>query len=440
LFLHGEYVATHLERGDVNGNHYLCDGVGLVFLGVFFGGTRKGRAWLETGRSIVLSELPLQVSDDGVDFEQSTSYHRLVLEAFSTAFLLLRAAGEAIPAGAWRRVERMHDFVKAYTKPDGSIPLVGDADDGRVQTLGTQAINDHRYLLSNGAIIFQRGDLKEASGRFHAESFWLLGPSGAARYDALEAVPTPAGIRAFPLGGFFVLRTNRVHLFVDGGEVGMRGRGGHGHNDVLGFELWMDGANLVTDCGAYLYTASREWRNRFRSTAFHNVVQVDDEELNRFIGPDAMWQLQYDAVPYGIEWRSDERALYWKGSHRGYERLDPPVRVSREIHVPSKNGAVVVRDSVAGEGNRRLTWRFHLDPAVRAAPSGNGVRLTSHDREFQLDALDVEGLAMRIEEGWVSPSYGTRMRCCVVVWEGDVILPKRPAFSFSSSAVQREST
>src|SRR5215831_8338183 len=45
LLLHGEYVATHLERADVNGNHYLCDGVGLVFLGTFFGGLERGRSW-----------------------------------------------------------------------------------------------------------------------------------------------------------------------------------------------------------------------------------------------------------------------------------------------------------------------------------------------------------------------------------------------------------
>ena len=61
------------------------------------------------------------------------------------------------------------------------------------------------------------------------------------------------------------------------------------------FELWLDGMNLITDCGAYLYTASREWRNRFRSTAFHNVVQIDDTELNRFLSPDNLWQLRDDA-------------------------------------------------------------------------------------------------------------------------------------------------
>ena len=38
---------------------------------------------------IVFEEMSLQVSSDGVDFEQSTAYHRLVLEAFMTSFLLL---------------------------------------------------------------------------------------------------------------------------------------------------------------------------------------------------------------------------------------------------------------------------------------------------------------------------------------------------------------
>src|SRR5262249_9546203 len=39
LWLQGEFLAGHVEMGDVNGNHYLTDGVGLVFLGAFFGGS-----------------------------------------------------------------------------------------------------------------------------------------------------------------------------------------------------------------------------------------------------------------------------------------------------------------------------------------------------------------------------------------------------------------
>src|SRR6185295_6240597 len=188
----------------------------------------------------------------------------------------------------WTRLERMCDFVAAYTKPNGLAPLVGDADDGRIQILGTQPTNDHRYLLSTAAVVFGRGDFKSAAGRCWEETSWLLGADASDRFarvpDGERRAPRSA---AFPGGGFYVLRTPHAHVFVDCGEVGFGGRGGHGHNDILGFELYLNGFNVVTDCGAYLYTASREWRNRFRSTAFHNTVQVDGEELNRFISPDA---------------------------------------------------------------------------------------------------------------------------------------------------------
>jgi len=79
LFLHGQFVVKHLEKADLNGNHYLCDGVGLVFLGTFFRRAHAARGWLTLGRSIVEQEIFTQTSRDGVDFEQSTAYHRLVL-------------------------------------------------------------------------------------------------------------------------------------------------------------------------------------------------------------------------------------------------------------------------------------------------------------------------------------------------------------------------
>ena len=432
LYLHGHYVATHLERADVNGNHYLCDGVGLVFLGTFFGHTRKGRAWLALGKEIVGPEILRQTTDDGVDFEQATAYHRLVLEGFLTAYLLLDMHGHAVRPESRGRLERMLEFVEAYTKPDGSVPLIGDADDGRIQKLGGQAINDHRYLLSTGAAWYGRGDFKRAAGRFWEESFWLLGPDGMQAFDALAADRTPPASKSFPDGGFYVLRSDRAHVIVDCGEVGMRGRGGHGHNDILSLELWLDGANLVTDCGAYLYTASREWRNRFRSTAFHNVVQVDDEELNRFAGADDLWRLHYDAIPGHVEWRTGGRLDYFRGAHRGYERLRPPVTIAREVWLEKDGPVVLVRDAVGGTGTRHLTWRFHLDPAVHASLDGADLRLSAAGRDAWVQTIE-PGLTLGLERGWVSPSYGLRRETSIIVLQGRVALPRAVSFRFASA-------
>jgi hypothetical protein len=339
-----------------------------------------------------------------------------VLEAFLTSHLLLDGHGDRLSPAWIARLERMVEFVEAYTKPDGTVPLIGDADDGRIQKLGVQGINDHRYLLAAGAVLFKRGDFKRASADFSDEAFWLLGAEAAGAFDALEVERAPIGSKAFHGGGFYVLRTDRAHVIVDCGEVGMHGRGGHGHSDITSLEVWLDGMNLVTDCGAYLYTSSREWRNRFRSTAFHNVLQVDGEELNRLISPDHLWQLRDDARPLDVAWHWGDRADYLRGIHDGYARLDPPVLVTREVLLVKDGPDILVRDAVDGLGFRELVWRFHLDPSVVADIDRHDIRLVAGEREAWLQLVDpAAGVIVAIEDGWISPSYGVRVKTRVVV-------------------------
>ena len=135
--MHGEFVASHLERGDVNGNHYLSDGVGLVFLGTFFRAHRRraGAGWRSAERSST-AEIFNQTSEDGVDFEKSTAYHRLVLELFLTSHLLLERNGEPVLGGMDSGSSGCWSSSRRTLKPDGLVPLIGDADDGRVQKLG----------------------------------------------------------------------------------------------------------------------------------------------------------------------------------------------------------------------------------------------------------------------------------------------------------------
>lgn len=441
LFLHGEFIVKHLEKADLNGNHYLCDGVGLVFLGCFFRRARAATRWRAFGRSIVEEEIFAQTTADGVDFEMSTAYHRLVLEGFLTSYLLLRRHGEEPRAACWSRLEQMCEFVAAYTKPNGRAPLIGDADDGRIQILGQQHRNDHRYLLSTAAIVFNRTDFKTTAVKCWDETFWMLGPDACDRFAQLPDHATPPQSTAFPLGGFYVLRSSSAHLIVDCGEVGFGKRGGHGHNDILSFELFMNGFNIVTDCGAYLYTASREWRNRFRSTAFHNTVQVDGEELNRFVSPDSLWQLRYDAVPVGPRLEYGHNADTFFGGHRGYERLTPPVTQTRQIVMDHCAARVLVRDRISGTGVHEVVSRFHLDPEVRAAVDGYDVRLSCGDREVWLLADQQQTsvpLLPVLEAGWVSPGYGVKVPVTVVVWRGSISPPFELSLMFAERRLSRE--
>lgn len=430
LFLHGEFLAANPERDEVNGNHFLVDAVGLVCLGVFFRGTADADRWRAMGRRMLLAEITAQSHEDGTGIEQSTAYHRLVLEAFLTAGLVLRADGDPLEPAFWTRVERMHELALACVAPDGHTPILGDADDGRIQRLGGQPMNDYRYLLSTGAALFGRGDFKRAAGRFWEESFWLLGPSGLDAYHRVETDARPPRPHAFPDAGVYVLRHDAAHVVVDCGEVGLKGLGGHGHNDILSFELALDGISLLTDSGSYLYTASRDWRNRFRSTAYHNTLEVDGEELNRFVHPDELWRLRYDAVPRDVSWRPDGTWQSIRAGHRGYERLPHPVTHWRTVLLHADRPWVLIADDVAGEDRHRLTWRFHVAPSVFVDVAGETVRLSAGGRDYELALLSATApVAFAIEEGWYAPRYGRKIERAVVVARTDAAMPFQAVWS-----------
>jgi uncharacterized heparinase superfamily protein len=406
LYLHGDFTQRHLELSDVNGNHCTADAAGLVFAGLFFGGGRGPERWLERGWSLLRDELPRQVTPDGVDFEASVAYHRLVAELFLLPALYRRACGLDVPAEYEERLVAMARFTAAYTRPDGGTPLWGDADDARALPLGRQALTDHRYLPGLVGAAFDVADLRDASAGSRSEAFWLLGPEKAAALPEAATPPRPPGSGSFPQGGFYVLRNETDHVFVDCGPVGLAGRGGHGHNDCLSFEAALDGVPLVSDCGAFVYTASFAERNRFRSTASHNTPQVDGVEMNG-LQADLLWSLEYRARPEVrlFEMGPEEDRL--QGAHAGYRHLPAPVIPVRTIVLDHRRHALAVADSFEGSGRHLFEIPLHLAPGVTAAEGGPGrLVLRARGRAFRLDWEPAGAWRLEVGQGRVSPSYG----------------------------------
>jgi hypothetical protein len=410
LYRHGLWIPEHLEEGEINGNHYVSDALGMVACGAVFRDTPRGRGWLAKGAQLLEREITKQVEEDGVDIEGSVAYHRLVLEIFLVGARFLEMAGAPVSEAYRRRLAGMLDFVEAYVTPEGLAPMIGDADDGRALVLGETDLRDHRYLLSTGCAWLGSGAWKRRAGRFWEDSLWLLGPSALARFEALEAAPS-SGSRAFPVAGFFVFRSPRQYLFVDAGPVGFRGRGGHGHNDCLSFEWHADGRPVLTDSGAYVYTASPEWRNKFRSTEFHNTIRVDGEEINRFPSALSLWSLRDDARPMGVRFVSGPTEDRLDTAHTGYRRLADPVTVSRSLVFDRLRPVVRIEDRLDGSGEHLVEFFFHAHSGARSEilsemvavfrwPDGFAVRI---DHESGPPVTWVE------RAGWFSPSYGVKM-------------------------------
>jgi len=425
LLIHGRHIRANLEGNwsGVNGNHYLSDIVGLLYLGVMFPDFKEAKRWREFGIKELVREMEMQVYPDGVDFEASTSYHRLVLELFASAALLCKLNGIQLPESFWSRLGGMFDFTLHYLKPNGMAPQIGDNDNGRLHIFKKRQVLDHSYLLSIGAILFGDERFKVKGFDFDEEALWLFGVDGYEKYRGLPSRSKPVGSKAFENGGIYIMRHERDYMIINCAPNGQGGRGGHAHNDKMSFELSGDGEDFVVDPGTYSYTGEPRWRNRFRSISYHNTVVVDSAEQNRFEEQN-LFSMHDDSKPRCIKWESDEEYDLFIGEHYGFVRLPEPITHRREIQFYKSKRLWRIRDELypakaikanhrKGELNHTIEWYFHLAPSVEVEGGRNKFILSSENTKISFLNMASQ-LSSSVIDGWYSPGYGVKERTRVL--------------------------
>jgi uncharacterized heparinase superfamily protein len=422
LYLHADFTERHLEFSDINGNHYTADAAGLVFAGLFFGGGEDALRWQRKGWDILCQELPRQVFEDGVDFEASVPYHRLVLELFFLPACYREALKLKTPEHYKERLVRMAEFSVAYTQPDGGVPYWGDADDARALPFGNQAINDHRYLSALLGYTWNIPALLAHKAGAFAEHFWMHGSAVVERIQQEQQHKLPTSC-AFPQGGFYIMQNADDHIFIDCGPLGLAGRGGHGHNDCLSFEAVLNGVKLISDCGAYVYTASYHDRNLFRSTAYHNTPCIDNQEINRFIQWDYLWNLHHDAKPRVDAWKPGSKQDYFCGMHTGYQRLASSVIPKRTITLEHQTHRLMIQDDILCDGPHEVTIPLHLAVNVTATLSDDkmSILLQASEKQFTLTWEGDAAWELQMTSSRVSPSYGVVYPTQKLLWQASIV-------------------
>jgi len=425
LYLHADFTERYIERSDVNGNHFTADAAALVFAGLFFGGSRIAGRWLNVGWEELCAEIDRQVYPDGVDFEASVPYHRLVQELFLLPALYRRASDLSIPSHYSRRLHDMAQFTSAYSRADGTSPRWGDNDNARVLPFGGQSADDHRYLVQIAAYLLGDEALASGVGGDNVELYWTMGSRVAEARNTARVAQRRVASTAFRDGGIFIMRNSVDHVFISCGPLGLAGRGGHSHNDLLSFDATLEGIPLVTDSGCYLYTASPEERNRFRSTAYHSTPMVDDEEINRFIGPEFLWNLHNDARPDVRCWNTGSDKDEFCGAHTGYSRLPEPVTVVRRIVLDHCTHALRILDEFEGRGIHRISIPYHISPDILVEQHSDRLfQLRSRERLFRLQWDSESPWSASIQNGRAAPSYGVTTARSVVVFSYNGPIPQ----------------
>jgi Heparinase II/III-like protein/Heparinase II/III N-terminus len=413
LYLHAVFTERFIERSAVNGNHFTADATALVVAGALFWEGQDAVRWFESGLNDLESEILLQVHADGVDFEASTAYHRLVAELLLAASVAAEARGRVTSSQFRDRLRAMARFTAAYMRPDLTAPLWGDHDDARVLPFGPQGIRDHRYLIGLIGLHLNDASLIGLAGGSPVEAVWWFGSSQAMR---LPAVGREQNSEAFPEGGAYIICGFGDHVFIDCGPLGLNGRGGHGHNDLLSFEAILDGIPIVTEGGCYVYTADFASRNRDRSTASHNTPQIDGEEVNRFLGDDLLWLLADDAGFALKEFSTNIDGGTFTGCHTGYRRLRSPVTVERSIRVAHSTHSISISDRFVADGPHFVEVPLHLHPDAEVIRETTGqVLIRARDRVFEVE-WSGQQWSLSVEAGREAASYGRQRSLTRLAW------------------------
>lgn len=235
LYLQYRYLQQNLEK-DVLGNHYFENIKALIIGSVFFAENKIKNKF----KAELLKQLEEQILEDGMHFELSPMYHKIVLE-------------DLIKIAYWLREDSEFSLLVSYIKKMIDVTYSLEENFGK-----TPAFNDSADGISKGYISL----MNACSKYFNLKSEFK---------GELES------------SGYYIIIDQSKKLIFDTGAICPKYLPAHGHCDALSFELSVNKNPLIVNSGTFRYEEGK-WRNYFRSTKSHNTVIIENQEQSKFWG------------------------------------------------------------------------------------------------------------------------------------------------------------
>lgn len=232
LFEQYTYLLNHLEK-HLLANHYFEDLKALIIASTFFG----DEAVQKKASAELLKQCEEQILNDGMHYERSPMYQKIILEDLIRVEVALEAVHKA-----------------------------------------NETIRQSIFKMLNAAAMLESG----------LDRLPLFNDCGKNVSKSLEALVNAAenhlGIKpekktCLPNGGFYAYELGKEKewkLVIDAGQPGPDYSPGHSHCEMMSFELFHQGKPVLVNCGTYAYQCQQ--RKFFKSTKAHNTVQVTGAE------------------------------------------------------------------------------------------------------------------------------------------------------------------
>ncbi len=361
LATQADWLSRRLELHRL-GHRLIANAKALTFAGTVLEGPHADR-WHKLGLSLLETELPAQILEDGGHIERSVMIHAQVVEDILDLIQLAQLYPKAVPPGTiaqWRSLAGAAlGWLARMSHPDGKIAFFNDATFGGSpdwQTLSAQA----EYL--GVQVSFSAPVMAQASG-----------------YARLERGPAV--------------------LICDTAPLGARHLAAHGHADTLSFELSLGEHRVIVNGGTSTFERSPE-RIAERSTASHNTIQVDQRNSSELWGS---FRVARRARVYDIRSGEADGVLWHEATHDGYLRVNGPVHARRwELG----RGYLSITDWLEGRW-REATARFRLAPGSEF----DGEEISGPFGRIQVEA---HGGALSAQNGRWASGFGRRELCTVL--------------------------
>lgn len=356
------------------GNHLLANAKALIFAGAYFEG-EEALGWLTLGRNIMRSQLLEQLLPDGGHFELSPMYHSIILEDLLDIENICRAYGVE-PIATIALVDKMRRWLSIMCHPDGEISFFNDAAMGIATA--PSALEAYAFRL-------EHADLPIASKEVHH-----LAESGYVRLESLDAV-----------------------LLIDVARIGPDYLPGHGHADILSFELSLFGHRVLVNSGTSCYGNGAD-RQRQRGTAAHNTLTIDGQDSSEIWGG------------FRVARRANITALYLRdgpakivqAAHDGYRRLPGKNEHRRKWLLTSKS--LTIEDEITGMFSKACAY-FHLHPQIQVMQGAHTEDIILMLPEGGCIVVSVKGGVLSLVDDTWHPSFGVSKsnRCLIARMTGE---------------------
>lgn len=321
LYRQYRFLLSNQEK-HLLGNHYFENLNTIVICSILFNDNNTYNIYIKR----YLNQIEEQILNDGVHFERSIMYHKIILERIIRTYNLLKDYDDTYNTYFEGVINRMTNALVSLEKGMGKTPHFNDSANG--------ISKNTKSLMS---AVKQVINYKESYNN------------------------------DFQSSGYYKLYSGNMALMFDIGKIGPSYMPGHGHCDALSFEISKDERPIFVNSGTYNYQTPL--RDFFRRTEAHNTFMIGDTQQSQVWGEHRVAKRISK-----IKCKTKNNEIIGSFSNYKGERQE------RKILIKDEN-KILIRDRVKTSYNQSVRSFLHLAPGLSIQRQDKGIFLVTNRKD-----------------------------------------------------------